>query len=110
GSDAGELPGSLILDEMSSNGARLISDNPIAPETTIRFEVPGTTINASGIVRHVRSLETPAQVLFTMGVSLDRPESGWRIPFSRTRTKPRLAAPQSITKQPAVGHSADNRS
>lgn len=90
GLDAGDLPGSLILDEMSTHGARLISNSPIAPQTTIRFEVPGTSIKASGIVRHVRALETPVSVLFSMGVALDRPASKWRFPFSREPRPPLL--------------------
>ncbi len=109
GSDAGELPGSFILDEMSSQGARLISDSPIAPQTMVRFEVRGTTIKASGTVRHVRSLETPAHVLFSMGLTLNRrPKSKWRIPFSRSGPAPAGKTP--ITELPAAGQEAGTRS
>lgn len=108
GLDAGDLPGSLILDEMSERGARLISTEPIAPQTTIRFEVPGTTISASGTVRHVRSLETPAHVLFSMGVALDRPDSKWRFPFSRASATQGGAAP--ITDLPEAARVAGTRS
>ena len=74
GESAGELPGSMILDEMSTRGARLIGSAPIAPGTSIEFHVPGTAIKESGTVKHVRSLETPSHLpLFTMGVSLERP-------------------------------------
>ena len=106
GADAGELPGRLILDEMSETGARLISNVPIAPGTTIRFAVPGSSISESGIVRHVRSLETPADVLFSMGVALNRPARSW-IPFYRSgRAATNAETAFTETTLPVVGPTA----
>jgi cellulose synthase (UDP-forming) len=68
--DAGELPGTFILDELSTHGARLISDAPLPPGTPISFDVEGTAIKGAGTVRYVRLLQTPAAALFVMGVSL----------------------------------------
>ena len=70
GRDAVELPQMLILEEMSARGARVVGDAPIAPGTQITVDVPGASITLAGTVRHVRSLETPIQVLFSMGLEL----------------------------------------
>lgn len=65
-----ELPQMFILEEMSSRGAQIIGDAPIAPGTSITVDVSGAAIMLAGIVRHVRTLETPMQVLFSLGVEL----------------------------------------
>jgi hypothetical protein len=87
GTSVGELPGRVILDEMSTNGARLISSAPIAPGTSIEFDVPGTLIKSGGTVRHVRALETPARALFSMGIALDSPRTKRRGVFAFRRSR-----------------------
>ena len=69
--DPAELPQMLILEEMSLKGARILGDAPIPPGTAVTVEVSGAPITLAGKVRHVRTLETPIQVLFSMGVELD---------------------------------------
>jgi cellulose synthase (UDP-forming) len=58
----------FILEDYSSAGARLIGDAPIAPGTTVSFDVPGASVKGTGTVRHVQSLQTDLAVLFSMGV------------------------------------------
>jgi cellulose synthase (UDP-forming) len=58
----------FILEDYSAAGARLIGDAPIAPGTTLSFEVPGGSLKGSGTVRHVQSLQTDLAVLFSIGV------------------------------------------
>lgn len=71
GLDPVELPEMLILEEMSPRGARLIGDKPLAPGTMISVTVSGAAITFAGAVRHVRAMETPMQILFSMGVELN---------------------------------------
>ena len=61
-------PRTVIVEDFSDAGARLISDAPIAPGTTISFEVPGGSVKGTGTVRHVQSLQTDLAVLFSIGV------------------------------------------
>jgi len=74
GSDdvAVELPDMLILEEISRHGARLVGDAPIAPGTAVSFDVPGAHLSGRGTVRHVRAMETPMAVLFTIGIELSQ--------------------------------------
>jgi hypothetical protein len=58
----------FILEDYSATGARLIGDAPIAPGTTVTFDVPGATVTGTGTVRHVQSLQTDMAILFSMGV------------------------------------------
>jgi len=69
----------LILEEMSDGGARLVGDAPIDPGTRITFDVPGAKISGGGIVRHVQTLQTSVAILFSMGMEFDT------VPVSRTR-------------------------
>ena len=69
--DGGSDARMLILEDLSAGGARLVGDAPIAPGTSIRFDVPGAAVARRGIVRHVQALQTPVAVLFSMGVQLD---------------------------------------
>jgi len=67
----GDAPAvTLILEEMSGGGARLIGASPIAPGTAIAFEVPGGSVKGAGIVRHVQMLPTSLTTLFSMGIEL----------------------------------------
>jgi len=64
------LPGTLILEDISGNGARLVGASPIPPGTRISFEVPGAQVSGAGVVRHVQMLSTSSAALFSMGVEL----------------------------------------
>lgn len=57
-----------LLDDISASGARLVLNEPVPPETRIRFEVPGTQIRAQGRVIFSRALHTPVGVRFAVGV------------------------------------------
>jgi hypothetical protein len=65
-----ELPALMILEDISETGARLVGSVPVAPGTTVIFDVPGTSLRRSGVVRHVQALQSQLSVLFSMGVSL----------------------------------------
>ncbi|MBA3670989.1 MAG: glycosyltransferase [Gemmatimonadaceae bacterium] len=73
GVTAAELPGMMILEEISTKGARLIGDAPITPGLVISFDVPGAGVSGRGTVRHVQSLRTSVAVLFSMGIQFDEP-------------------------------------
>lgn len=67
--EGGELDlGIGLLEEESVGGVRLILENPIEPGTTMRWEVPGTTIAGQGTVVFSRSVESPMRVSFVVGV------------------------------------------
>jgi cellulose synthase (UDP-forming) len=60
----------LILEEISSRGARLIGAAPVDPGTRIHFEVMGSDIAEQGVVRYVNAVETFMAVQYEMGVEL----------------------------------------
>ncbi|MDQ3949026.1 MAG: glycosyltransferase [Gemmatimonadota bacterium] len=64
--------GIALLENVSARGARLIMENPLEPGTPIRFEVPGTSLGGRGTVVFSRAFESPMNVRFAVGVSLDR--------------------------------------
>ena len=67
--EGGELDlGIGLLEEESVGGVRLILENPIEPGTTMRWEVPGTTIAGHGTVVFSRAVESPMRVSFVVGV------------------------------------------
>ena len=61
-----------FLEEVSAGGARLIMDEPVAPHTTIQFQVPGTGVHGHGEVVFARAIETPIGVRFAVGVQRKR--------------------------------------
>ena len=69
-SEGNELPALMILEDISDTGARLVGTAPVAPGTTVTFDVPGTSLRKRGVVRHVQALQSQLSVLFSMGVSL----------------------------------------
>jgi cellulose synthase/poly-beta-1,6-N-acetylglucosamine synthase-like glycosyltransferase len=88
--------GIALLEETSFDGARLIMENPLEPGTPIRYEVPGTSLSGRGTVVFSRAFESPMNVRFAVGVSLDRsptPATGidrvlrwrWRSPTQAAR-------------------------
>ena len=60
-----------LVEEMSSSGARLLLDGTILPGTRLRFDVPGTSIAASGVAVFAQALESSMGVCFTVGVELN---------------------------------------
>jgi cellulose synthase (UDP-forming) len=64
--------GIALLEDVSQHGARLIMENPLEPGTPVRYEVPGTSLGGRGTVVFSRSFESPMNVRFAVGVSLDR--------------------------------------
>lgn len=61
-----------FLEEISGGGARLVMDEPIAPDSVVHFEVPGTRIRGTGRVVFARAIETPVGVRFAVGVRRGR--------------------------------------
>lgn len=57
-----------FLEEVSRGGARLILDEPVPPDTRIRFRVPEGGIEGEGRVVFSRALETSLGVRFAVGV------------------------------------------
>jgi cellulose synthase (UDP-forming) len=61
-----------FLEEISAGGARLIMDEPVAPHTVVRFQVPGTRVHGTGRVVFARAIETPIGVRFAIGLRRKR--------------------------------------
>jgi hypothetical protein len=57
-----------LLEEVSAGGARLLTDQPLAPGTPLEYVVPGTDIRGRGRVVFARALETPMGTSFALGV------------------------------------------
>lgn len=74
-----------LLEEVSDGGARLVTDAPLAPGTTVEFAVPGTQIRGRGRVVFARALETPLGVSFAVGVArtAEAGAGGRRVPGNR---------------------------
>ncbi len=64
--------GIALLEDVSSHGARLIMEKPLEPGTPVRYDVPGTSLSGRGTVVVSRAFESPMNVRFAVGVSLDR--------------------------------------
>jgi cellulose synthase (UDP-forming) len=76
-----------LLEEMSTNGARLVMDAPMTPGSTIAFEVPGTSLKGEGVVVFNRAFESPGHVRFAVGLcSAHCPPSWWQRSFGRRPT------------------------
>ena len=80
-SDEGDVElGMGLLEEESRTGVRLILENPIEPGTTMRWDVPGTSISGKGVVIFSRALETALRVSFVVGVErIDEPRDRLRV-------------------------------
>jgi cellulose synthase (UDP-forming) len=70
GSAFARLPEMFIVEDISASGVQLVGDLPLPPGTHVHFDVPGSELNGTGVVRHVRELQTPMATLFSMGVAL----------------------------------------
>jgi hypothetical protein len=69
--DPAKLSDLMILEDVSASGARLVGAAPIAPGTSITFNVPGAKFSGAGTVRHVQALQSSVAVLFSMGIEFD---------------------------------------
>lgn len=82
GQPADEMRG--LLEEVSPHGARLLVEKPIAPGSTVRFEVPGTVLSGVGQAVFTTAIESPASVRYSVGVNLrgDAPAQHrwWSVP------------------------------
>jgi hypothetical protein len=78
--DNGDAPteGLALLEDMSSRGARLLMETPVAPNSVINFEVPGTTFSGKGRVVFNRILESPMKTRFVVGIGREARESRLR--------------------------------
>lgn len=76
----------MILEELSTTGARLIGDAPLNPGTEISFDVPGAGVARTGTIRHVQALKTSVAVLFSMGVEFPSTRRADWWSFARTVT------------------------
>jgi len=87
----GEVAG--LLEEMSGSGARLLLESPLAPGSTVRFEVPGTRLTGTGQVVFTSAIESPMNARWCVGVSLAQPAATSRPRWSLPATWRRRAAP-----------------
>jgi hypothetical protein len=78
GTDGVVALGIGLLEEMSSQGARLILENPVEPGATISYEVPGTNLSGHGVVVFNRAFDSPMSVRFAVGVRRPRATASWR--------------------------------
>src|SRR5918992_3655708 len=91
--------GIALLENVSHSGAGLIMEKPLEPGTPLRFEVPGTSLSGRGTVVFSRAFESPMNVRFAVGVSLDRsPTPGTGIDrLLRWRWRPTRQAARGTT-------------
>jgi cellulose synthase (UDP-forming) len=77
--DGGEPTlGLALLEDVSPSGARLLMEIPVAPQTLVTFEVPGTPFSGKGRVMFNRILESPMKVRFVVGLGRQARESRFR--------------------------------
>ena len=67
-----------LLEDVSQGGARLLMETPIAPQTVVTFEVPGTSFSGKARVVFNRILESPMKVRFVVGLARMPRESRFR--------------------------------
>ncbi|MEP6857524.1 MAG: glycosyltransferase [Gemmatimonadales bacterium] len=73
-----EIEGLALLEDVSPSGARLLMEIPVAPQTLVTFEVPGTPFSGKGRVVFNRILESPMKVRFVVGLGREARESRFR--------------------------------
>lgn len=73
-----QTEGLALLEDLSPRGARLLMEIPVAPNTVISFEVPGTSFSGKGRVMFNRILESPMKTRFVVGVEREARESRLR--------------------------------
>jgi hypothetical protein len=72
------VEGLALLEDVSPSGARLLMEIPVAPQTLVTFEVPGTPFSGKGRVVFNRILESPMKVRFVVGLGREARESRFR--------------------------------
>ncbi|HEY1953538.1 MAG TPA: glycosyltransferase [Gemmatimonadaceae bacterium] len=75
---AGPTETLALLEDMSPGGARLLMEMPVAPNSIVNFEVPGTTFSGKGRVVFNRILESPMKTRFIVGIGREARESRLR--------------------------------
>jgi cellulose synthase (UDP-forming) len=91
-----------MLDEISAAGARLVLDHPLAPGTTVGFEVPGTTLRGRGRVVFSTAMESPMSVRFVVGLALrdqsvqPRAARRWTPRFTRRARVAPVETPEKV--------------
>jgi hypothetical protein len=70
--------GLALLEDLSPRGGRLLMETPVALNSVIHFEVPGTNFSGRGRVVFNRILESPMKTRFVVGVGRDARESRLR--------------------------------
>ncbi|HEY6089323.1 MAG TPA: glycosyltransferase [Gemmatimonadaceae bacterium] len=70
--------GLALLEDVSPRGARLLMEVPVAPQTLITFEVPGTSFSGKGVVVFNRILESPMKVRFVVGLGRQARQSRFK--------------------------------
>lgn len=78
GESGEDTEGLALLEDMSPRGARLLMETPVAPNSIIHFEVPGTTFSGKGRVMFNRILESPMKTRFVVGIGREARESRLR--------------------------------
>jgi cellulose synthase (UDP-forming) len=73
-----QTEGLALLEDLSPRGARLLMETPVAPNSVIYFEVPGTSFSGNGRVMFNRILESPMKTRFVVGVEREARESRLR--------------------------------
>ena len=79
GDSGEETEGLALLEDLSPGGARLLMETPVAPNSIIHFEVPGTTFSGKGRVVFNRILESPMKTRFVVGIGREARESRLRV-------------------------------
>jgi hypothetical protein len=72
------VEGLALLEDVSPGGARLLMEIPVAPQTAVTFEVPGTSFSGTGRVMFNRALESPMKVRFVVGLSRQARQSRFK--------------------------------
>ncbi|HUP89834.1 MAG TPA: glycosyltransferase, partial [Longimicrobiales bacterium] len=60
--------GLALLEDMSTSGARVLTDHPLALGSKIRLEIAGSELHTRGVVSYVRPLETNLGIRFVIGL------------------------------------------
>ena len=81
-----------ILDDISENGARLLMERPVAPNTLIEFGLPRSRQRAVGQVVFSTGMESPVGTRFAVGLRRFGDQPGWSFsqfdPSSAVRPPP----------------------
>jgi cellulose synthase (UDP-forming) len=90
--------GLALLEDVSPSGARLLMEVPVAPQTLVTFEVPGTSFSGKGVVVFNRILESPMKVRFVVGLGRQARQSRFKAWTSEWRNIALGPVDQSATR------------